>query len=83
MAETCDEVMLVIHCDLPPGHSEDEHHADIPLPADVNRLIDAALSNLEREAARYRKMRRFSLLTFGLWACCAATYIWLIIVGIA
>jgi len=83
MAETCDEVMLVVHCDLPPGHSEDEHHADIPLPADVNRLIDAALSDLEREAARYRKMRRFSQFTFALWAVSTVVYVWLIVVGIA
>ncbi len=57
---TCDHVVLEVRCDLPEGHHEDiEHHIEMPLPPDLNVLIDRALETMEDAVARYNRSRRF------------------------
>lgn len=79
MTETCNELMLEIRCDIPAGEPHQVHHTEMPLPSEVNKMLAASMDTLEQAAVRYRKARRWSLVMFGAWACCAAFYVGLII----
>ena len=74
----CGEPLITLRCDLPAGHPPGEHHVEMALPPDVNRMIDAKMTELDAAVAHYRQMRRWSRFTFWLWAGSLGVYLWLI-----
>lgn len=82
----CGKVLMVLTCDLPAGHPEDEHHVAMPLPPDIGRMIVAAMgkyeeaaTHAERARAKYRSAMHWAWVMAGAWLTGLLWYVWLIL----